>query len=53
MRSVLFRDITRCVWWQFLTNVSGQPVSPILNGQGGGTDRLSQNVGKELLPYAA
>jgi len=34
-------------------DILGQAMSPILNGQEGGTDRLSENGGKELPPNAA
>jgi len=47
------------VEWQFPTDVSGQPIGPIFNGQAvqeemtlqGGTDRLSRNVGKKVPFY--
>jgi hypothetical protein len=47
-------DVLRSVDWQFVTDVSGQPVGPISRGLaaqedgltvGNGIDRLSRNVG--------
>jgi hypothetical protein len=34
--------------WQFFTDVSGQPIGPILEGRADGTDALTRNVGKWL-----
>jgi len=39
------------VFWQLLTDVSGQPIGPILKGQAvqeDGTDKLSLNVVMQL-----
>jgi len=56
--SVMLRNVE----WQFLTDVSGQLIGPIFNGQGfwdrfltleDGTDRQSRIIGKELPLYAA
>jgi len=50
--------ILRSVEWQFLTDISGQPIDPNLGVSDPrlsleyGTDRLSQNTGKELPLYA-
>jgi len=62
-----FRLPLRCEWYlcsfgilsivegQFLTDVLGQPLGPILKGQvlQDETDRLSRNVGKKLPFYPA
>jgi hypothetical protein len=56
--------ILRRVQWQFVADVSGQPIGAFFKGQAvqeifdcltteDGTDRLSQNVDKELPFYAA
>jgi hypothetical protein len=58
--------VLRSVKWQFFTDVTGQPIGPIFKGQevpeefffdiltfGNGADRLSKNVGTELLLYTA
>ena len=54
-RSSLFWDVAQ--HWLVVTDVSGQPIGPILNGQSlldcltleGGTDRLSRNDGNYQL----
>jgi hypothetical protein len=50
----------RFLYWQFLTDLSEQPICPMCKGQEAfflnpedGTYRLSRNVGKETPPYTA
>jgi len=45
-----YSGILRSVWWNFLTDVSAQPIDPMLILEDG-TDILSRNVGWELLIY--
>ena len=43
----------RSEWWQFLTDVSGQPISSTSRDLEDGTDRLCRNVGENLPLLAA
>jgi hypothetical protein len=47
--------IVLSVEWQFITDVSGQPIVPFFKDKTleDGTDRLSRNVGNNLPFYAA